>query len=86
MIHFVTLFYFNSNWDTWLHFTRLAGRRQPMGMLADAALNYTAKQIRPLFAIVLTTCFPTRAETLWDNHKDSMSDDILMQRSNDSNQ
>ncbi|GFR08742.1 ATP-dependent DNA helicase [Trichonephila clavata] len=23
------------------------------------------------------TCFPARAETLWDNHKDSMTDDIL---------
>jgi hypothetical protein len=48
-------------------------------MLAEAALNCTAKQIRLLFAIVLTTCLPARAETLWDNHKDSMSDDILHQ-------
>jgi hypothetical protein len=48
-------------------------------MLAEAALNCTAKQIRLLFAIVLTTCFLARAETLWDNHKDSMSDDILHQ-------
>nr|XP_046472567.1 uncharacterized protein LOC124214346 [Neodiprion pinetum] len=48
-------------------------------MLAEAGLNCAAKQIRLLFAIVLTTCFPTRAETLWDNHKDSMTDDILHQ-------
>ena len=33
-------------------------------MLAEAGLNCTAKQIRLLFAIVLTTCFPARAETL----------------------
>ncbi|XP_071036521.1 uncharacterized protein [Parasteatoda tepidariorum] len=48
-------------------------------MLAEAALNCTAKQIRLLFAIVLTTCFPARIETLWDNYKDSMTDDILYQ-------
>lgn len=46
-------------------------------MLTEAALNCTAIQIRLLFAIVLTTCFPARAETLWDYHKDSMTEDIL---------
>lgn len=46
-------------------------------MLAEAALNCTGTQIRLLFAIVLTTCFPARAQMLWDNHKDSMTDDIL---------
>ncbi|XP_072400392.1 uncharacterized protein [Diabrotica undecimpunctata] len=39
-------------------------------MLAEAALNCTAIQIRLLFAIVLTTCFPARAQILWDSHKD----------------
>ena len=48
-------------------------------MLAEAGLNCTSKQIRLLFAIVLTTCVPAPAETLWDNHKDSMTDDILHQ-------
>lgn len=48
-------------------------------MLAEAALNCTAIQIRLLFAIVLTTCFPARAQILWDNHKDSITDDILHQ-------
>ncbi|XP_044596944.1 uncharacterized protein LOC123273568, partial [Cotesia glomerata] len=48
-------------------------------MLAEAALNCTAIQIRLLFAIVLTTCFPARAQILWKNHKDSMTDDILHQ-------
>ncbi|CAF4851971.1 unnamed protein product [Pieris macdunnoughi] len=48
-------------------------------MFAEAALNCTAIQIRLLFAIVLTTCFPARAQILWDNHKDSMTDDILHQ-------
>ncbi|GFQ64689.1 ATP-dependent DNA helicase [Trichonephila clavata] len=46
-------------------------------MLTEAALSCTAIQIRLLYAIVLITCFPARAETLWDNHKDSMTDDIL---------
>ncbi|XP_074000087.1 uncharacterized protein [Rhodnius prolixus] len=46
-------------------------------MLAEAALNCTGTQIRLLFAIVLATCFPARAQMLWDNHKDSMTDDIL---------
>ncbi|XP_073979946.1 uncharacterized protein [Rhodnius prolixus] len=46
-------------------------------MLAEAALNCTGTQIRLLFAIVLTTCFPARAQMLWDNHKESMTDDIL---------
>nr|XP_042907030.1 uncharacterized protein LOC122271095 [Parasteatoda tepidariorum] len=56
-------------------------------MLAEAALNCSAKQNRLLFAIVLTTCFPARIETLWDNHKNSMTDDIRYQhrtRCNDS--
>ncbi|XP_036339810.1 uncharacterized protein LOC118749148 [Rhagoletis pomonella] len=46
-------------------------------MLAEAALGSTTTQIRLLFAIVLTTCFPGRADALWDKHKDSMTDDIL---------
>ncbi|GFQ84154.1 ATP-dependent DNA helicase [Trichonephila clavata] len=46
-------------------------------MLTEAALNCTAIQIRLLYARVLTTCFPAREETLWDNHKDPMTGDIL---------
>ncbi|GFT35817.1 ATP-dependent DNA helicase [Trichonephila clavipes] len=38
-------------------------------MLAEVALNCTAIQIRRLFAIVLTTCFPARAQILWEIHK-----------------
>lgn len=47
-------------------------------MLSEAALNRTAIQIRLLFAIVLTTCFPARAQILWII-TDSMTDDILHQ-------
>ncbi|GFR32240.1 ATP-dependent DNA helicase [Trichonephila clavata] len=46
-------------------------------MLTEAALNCTAIQIRLLYAIVLTRCFPVRAETLWDNRKDSITDYML---------
>ncbi|XP_026471387.1 uncharacterized protein LOC113375666 [Ctenocephalides felis] len=45
--------------------------------LADAALISSAHQIRQLFAIILTTCFPSDASALWNTHKDSMSEDNL---------
>ncbi|VVC35150.1 DNA helicase Pif1-like, partial [Cinara cedri] len=35
--------------------------------------------VRNTNANVLTTCFSARAQILWDNHKDSMTDDILHQ-------
>ena len=41
-------------------------------MVAEAALGCTATQIRLIFAIVLATCFPGRADTLWD--KQSFND------------
>ncbi|XP_026470269.1 uncharacterized protein LOC113374440 [Ctenocephalides felis] len=40
--------------------------------LADAALISSAHQIRQLFAIILTTCFPSDASALWNTHKDPM--------------
>ncbi|GFR22669.1 helitron_like_N domain-containing protein [Trichonephila clavata] len=46
-------------------------------MLTESGLNCRAIQIRLLYAIVLSTCFPARSDTLWDNHKDSMTEDIL---------
>lgn len=45
--------------------------------LADAALSSSPHQIHHLFAILLTTCFPTHASDLWIKYKDSMSEDIL---------
>lgn len=45
--------------------------------LADAALTARPPQIRALFAIVLTTCFPATPHRLWEKYKDSMSEDIL---------
>lgn len=46
-------------------------------MFAEAALNCKTTQIHLLFAVVLTTCFPAPADTLSENHKDAMNDDIL---------
>ncbi len=45
--------------------------------LADAALSSSPSNIRQLFAIILTTCFPTQSSTLWEKYKNSMTEDIL---------
>ncbi|XP_069968901.1 uncharacterized protein [Bactrocera oleae] len=45
--------------------------------LSDAALASTPSNIRQLFAIILTTCFPTHSSTLWEKYKNSMTEDIL---------
>lgn len=63
--------------DTCLALGLLEDGNQWDCMLTEAALNCTSIQIRLLFAIVLTTCFPARAEILWNNHKNTMTDDIL---------
>ncbi|UYV73324.1 hypothetical protein LAZ67_10002721 [Cordylochernes scorpioides] len=45
--------------------------------LADASSTAQPHQIRMLFAILLTTCFPSKPMDLWEKYKDSMSEDIL---------
>ncbi|XP_055924623.1 uncharacterized protein LOC129956714 [Argiope bruennichi] len=45
--------------------------------LADAALTSTPNNIRQLFAIVLTTCYPSQAQFLWEKYKNCMTEDIL---------
>jgi hypothetical protein len=45
--------------------------------LADASNTVRPQQIRPLFAIILTTCFPSNPKDLWEKYKDYMSEDIL---------
>ncbi|XP_055924693.1 uncharacterized protein LOC129956776 [Argiope bruennichi] len=45
--------------------------------LADAALTTTANNIRQLFAIILKTCYPSQAQTLWEKYKNCMTEDIL---------
>ncbi|CAB3241119.1 unnamed protein product [Arctia plantaginis] len=45
--------------------------------LADAALTSTPNNIRQLFALILTTCYPSQAQTLWEKYKNCMTEDIL---------
>ncbi|GFW18545.1 ATP-dependent DNA helicase [Trichonephila clavipes] len=45
--------------------------------LADAWNTARPQQIRTLFAIILTTCFPSNPKDLWEKYKDYMSEDIL---------
>ncbi|GFV04882.1 ATP-dependent DNA helicase [Trichonephila clavipes] len=52
----------NAHWDT---------------ALADASNTARPQQIRTLFAIILTTCFPSNPKDLWEKYKDYMSEDIL---------
>ncbi|GFT18965.1 ATP-dependent DNA helicase, partial [Trichonephila clavipes] len=52
----------NAHWDT---------------ALADASNTARPQQIRTLFAIILTTCFPSNPKDLREKYKDYMSEDIL---------
>ncbi|GFU70728.1 ATP-dependent DNA helicase [Trichonephila clavipes] len=45
--------------------------------LADASNTARPQQIRTLFAIIFTTCFPSNPKDLWEKYKDYMSEDIL---------
>ncbi|XP_036320445.1 uncharacterized protein LOC118734957 [Rhagoletis pomonella] len=45
--------------------------------LADASNTARPQQMRTLFAVILTTCFPSNPKELWENYKDYMSEDIL---------
>ncbi|GFV18973.1 helitron_like_N domain-containing protein [Trichonephila clavipes] len=43
----------------------------------DASNTARPQQIRTLFAIILTSCFPSNPKDLWEKYKDYMSEDIL---------
>ncbi|GFR06832.1 ATP-dependent DNA helicase [Trichonephila clavata] len=45
--------------------------------LADASNTAQPPQIRTLFSIILTTCFPANPKDLWGKYKYYMSEDIL---------
>ncbi|GFQ88846.1 ATP-dependent DNA helicase [Trichonephila clavata] len=45
--------------------------------LADASNTAQPQQIRTLFSIILTTCFPANPKDLREKNKDYMSEDIL---------
>lgn len=46
--------------------------------LGDASIASSCHQIRMLFAIILSTCFPSNPLTLWDKYKDFMAEDFLI--------
>ncbi|XP_025406670.1 uncharacterized protein LOC112680704 [Sipha flava] len=45
--------------------------------LADSVVSSNAYQIRTLFAIIITTCFPSQPIQLWNKYKDAICEDIL---------
>ncbi|KAL1516386.1 hypothetical protein ABEB36_000305 [Hypothenemus hampei] len=47
--------------------------------LQDAVISSNAHQIRTLFSIIISTCFPSKPIDLWTKYKNDMSDDILHQ-------
>ncbi|GFR23347.1 ATP-dependent DNA helicase [Trichonephila clavata] len=53
--------------------------------LTDASNTAQPQQIRTLFSIILTTCFPANPKDLWKKYKNYMSEGILhhMRRIND---
>ncbi|XP_054746359.1 uncharacterized protein LOC129250789 [Anastrepha obliqua] len=54
--------------------------------LRDASISSTPNQIRMLFAIIISTCFPSNPLELWNKYKDFIAEDILIRlqhRSND---
>lgn len=49
--------------------------------LRDAVISSNSHQIRTLFPIISSTCFPSNPIDWWTRYKDDMSDDILHQMS-----
>ena len=48
--------------------------------LQEAALSKSARQMRQLFVIILTACFPLDPGKLWQTHCQSMAEDFAYQR------
>lgn len=45
--------------------------------LKDSVISSSPHQIRTLFAIIISTCFPSNPNDLWVKYKDDMSEDVL---------
>jgi len=45
--------------------------------LSDSVVSSNAYQIRTLFAIIITTCFPSQPIQLWNEYKDDICEDSL---------
>jgi hypothetical protein len=48
--------------------------------LEDAVIMSNANQIRTLFSIILSTCFPSTITDLWKKYKDYITEDLLHQK------
>ena len=46
----------------------------------DACKTSTPSQIRALFGIILTSCYPSTPTELWEIYKSKMAEDILHQK------
>lgn len=51
--------------------------------LTEASETRHGRQIRTLFAIILTTCAPSNPKELWEKHKENLSEDILLRARTD---
>ncbi|KAG8183113.1 hypothetical protein JTE90_024423 [Oedothorax gibbosus] len=47
--------------------------------IVEAIISASPNQIRTLFALIISTCFPSNPSKLWHKYKDNMSEDILHQ-------
>ncbi|XP_055924684.1 uncharacterized protein LOC129956768 [Argiope bruennichi] len=45
--------------------------------MAEATISASPNQISVLFAVILSTCFPSNPRDLWNKYKDNMSEEIL---------
>lgn len=45
--------------------------------IAEAIISTSLSQIRTLFDIVISTCFPSNPRDLWNKYKENMSEDFL---------
>ncbi|XP_061379262.1 uncharacterized protein LOC133319319 [Danaus plexippus] len=45
--------------------------------LKDSVISSSPHQIRTLFAIIISTCFPSNPKDLWVKYRDDMSEDVL---------
>jgi hypothetical protein len=47
--------------------------------MSEAATARSPARLRNLFVILLITCGPSNPEQLWESHKGSLTEDILIQ-------
>ena len=48
--------------------------------MREVAVSYSAASLHSLFAVILTWCEPSNRLDIYDNHKESISEDFLHQQ------